>query len=79
MASEQSDVKPLKLRLFKDDDDEDLLYKKKLQALLNGDVWVVDKANNRLKEFMKRQDPKNLLTPEEACSCLLQISAATLK
>ena len=77
MASEQSDAKPLELRLFNDDDDEeDLLYKKKLYALVNGDVtssqaatdfdaWIVDEANTRLKEFMKRPDLKNLTSEEE--------------
>jgi hypothetical protein len=77
MTSEQSDAKALELRLFNDDDDEeDLLYKKKLYALVNGDVtpsqaatdfdaWIVDEANTRLKEFMKRPDIKNLTSEEE--------------
>lgn len=76
MAVEQSDEKPLDLQLFRDDDDnEDLFYKKRLHALVNGDVtpstaaadfdaWIVDEANTRLKELMKRPDPRNL-TPEE--------------
>ncbi|KAL2004513.1 hypothetical protein VTN00DRAFT_3398 [Thermoascus crustaceus] len=76
MAIEQSDEKPLDLQLFRnDDDDEDIFYKKRLHALVNGDVtpskaatnfdaWIVDEANMRLKELMKRPDPRNL-TPEE--------------
>ena len=77
MAFEHSIAKQLDLQLFRDDDDEeDLLYKKKLQALVNGEVtpskaatdldaWIVDDANERLKELMKRPDPRNLTTEEE--------------
>ena len=86
MAFEQSDAKPLELRLFRDDDDEeDLLYKKKLYALVNGDVtpsqaatdfdaWIVDEANIQLREFVKRPDLENL-TPEEKARGIVSLRA----
>ncbi|EGN96878.1 hypothetical protein SERLA73DRAFT_185094 [Serpula lacrymans var. lacrymans S7.3] len=76
MALQYSD-EPLDLQLFRDDDDEeDVLYKKRLFALMNGnvtpseaaaafDAWVVDEANTRLKELMKRPDPRNLTSEDE--------------
>jgi len=76
MAFQPSDSEPLDVQLFRDDDDdEDLVYKKKLHALVVGDVtpseaatdfdaWIVGESNMRLKELMKRPDPRNL-TPEE--------------
>jgi hypothetical protein len=76
MASQPSDTDLLDLQLFRDDDDEeDLAYKKRLHALVVGDVtpleaatdfdaWIVDEANARLKKLLKRADPTNL-TPEE--------------
>ncbi|EQB57551.1 hypothetical protein CGLO_02308 [Colletotrichum gloeosporioides Cg-14] len=78
MATEDLDSRVLSLNLFTDDDDEeDILYKGKLQNLIDGtvtpseaaddfDAWVVRDANNRLKELLKRPDPKNLTSEEEA-------------
>lgn len=58
-----------------DDDDQDPIYKKWLEDLVTGttppskvasdiDAWIVNDADQRFKEFMKRPDPRNL-TPEE--------------
>ncbi|KAJ0366987.1 hypothetical protein COL154_003496 [Colletotrichum chrysophilum] len=78
MATEDLDSRVLSLNLFADDDDEeDILYKRKLQNLIDGtvtpseaaadfDAWVVQDANNRLKQLLKRPDPKNLTPEEEA-------------
>lgn len=76
MSASASDAKPLDLQLYNDyDDDQDLMYKKWLQDLVNGDAtpskvasdidaWIVSDANQQFKELMKRPDPRNL-TPEE--------------
>ena len=76
MSGKPSDAGPLALQLFRDDDDdEDVFYKKKLEALVNGnvtpsqaasdfDAWIIDENNKRLAEFMKRQNPRGP-TPEE--------------
>ncbi|KAK1848591.1 hypothetical protein CCHR01_08789 [Colletotrichum chrysophilum] len=67
MATEDLDSRVLSLNLFADDDDEeDILYKRKLQNLIDGtvtpseaaadfDAWVVQDANNRLKQLLKKE------------------------
>lgn len=68
----------LDLKFFnKSDDEEDLLFKRKLYALVNGDVTptdaaldfdicIVERANGRLEKFRKRPLAyQNDLTPEE--------------
>ncbi|KAI8303328.1 hypothetical protein K4K61_007185 [Colletotrichum sp. SAR11_59] len=78
MTTDDIDSRALSLNLFADDDDEeDILYKRKLQDLINGtvtpseaaadfDAWVVQDANDRLKKLLKRPDPRNLTPEEEA-------------
>jgi hypothetical protein len=72
---ELSDMNPLPLQLFSEyDDEQDLMYKPILQALVEGtmtpskaasdiDAWVINDSNNRLDELMKRPTPT--LTSEE--------------
>lgn len=68
----------LDLKLYEEnDDEEDLLYKRKLYALVNGDVtpaaaaadfdaWIVGDSNKRLNEFKNRPDQNNLTAAEES-------------
>ena len=74
--SEEYDQKPLPFKLFEDWDTEEVIQgKKRLEALVNGDVTprnaaiefntaVVQEADRRKEELLKRPDPRNL-TPEE--------------
>lgn len=77
MTTEPSEVEPLALQLFSDnDDEEDLMYKPILQALVDHsvtpseaavqfDAWVVNESNRRLTELMKRPEPTLSLEEEE--------------
>ena len=68
---------PLDPKLFSDnDDEEDIFWKQKLNALINGtvtpseaatdyDSCVVEDANRRHAELLKRPDPRNLTAEEE--------------
>ena len=77
MASQDPGLQPLDPKLYSDDDDEeDTFWKRKLEALLNGDVTpsqaatdfdscVVEEANTRHVELLKRPDPRSLTVEEE--------------
>ncbi|KAH8684212.1 hypothetical protein BGZ60DRAFT_367016 [Tricladium varicosporioides] len=70
-----SDAKPLDMRLFNEHDDvDDLLHKRILEAMVNGDIspkkaatnitaWIVEKSNEEMQKRMKQ--PREDLTPEE--------------
>lgn len=74
--SDDFEDKPLPLKLYSEyDDEEDLPIKKRLEALVNGDMspsqaaidfdtTITEVTNRRQKEMMKRPDPQ-ALTPEE--------------
>lgn len=74
--SEEFEQKPLPLKLFNDYDTEgEILRKKRLEALVNGDITpreaalefdtvVVQKACQKLQSLLQRPDPRHL-TPEE--------------
>lgn len=78
MASQDPGLQPLDTNLFRDnDDEEDLFWKRKLEALINNDVTpsqaatdfdlcIVEEANTRHAELLKRPDPRNLTDEEEA-------------
>lgn len=77
MASQDPGLQPLDTNLFSDnDDEEDLFWKRKLEALINNDVTpsqaatdfdlcVVEEANTRHAELLKRPDPRNLTSEED--------------
>lgn len=77
MASTDPGLQPLDPKLFSDDDDEEeVFWKRKLEALINGDVTpsqaatdfdacVVEEATSRHIELLKRPDPRNLTAEEE--------------
>ena len=77
MASQDPGLQPLDPKLYSDDDDEeDIFWKLKLEALLNGDVTpsqaatdfdscVVEEANTRHVELLKRPDPRSLTVEED--------------
>lgn len=77
MNSQDPGLHPLDPKLFSDDDDEeDIFWKRKLEALINGDVTpskaatdfdssVVGEANTCHAELLKRPDPRNLTADEE--------------
>lgn len=70
-------LQPLDPKLFRDnDDEEDIFWKQKLNALINGtvtpseaatdyDSCVVEDANRRHAALLKRPDPRNLTAEEE--------------
>ncbi|BCR86245.1 uncharacterized protein ACHE_30232A [Aspergillus chevalieri] len=74
--SDDFEHKPLPLKLYSEyDDEEDLPIKKRLEALVNGDMspsqaaidfdtTITEVTNRRQNEVMKRPDPQ-ALTPEE--------------
>ena len=78
--SEEFEQKPLPWNLFRPDDtEEEILRKKRLAALVSNDngitpnkaaiefdAAVTSEANTRLQETMKRPDPRNLTAEEEA-------------
>ncbi|OJJ85929.1 uncharacterized protein ASPGLDRAFT_122491 [Aspergillus glaucus CBS 516.65] len=77
MASQDPGLQSLDPKLYSDDDDEeDIFWKRKLEALLNGDVTpsqaatdfdscVVEEANTCHVELLKRPDPRSLTVEEE--------------
>ncbi|BCR86807.1 uncharacterized protein ACHE_30794A [Aspergillus chevalieri] len=79
MASQDAGLQPLDPKLFSEDDDddeEDLFWKRKLKALINGDMTpsqaatdfdlcIVEEANTRHAELLKRPDPRSLAAEEE--------------
>lgn len=77
MASPDPGLQPLDPKLFSDhDDEEEIFWKRKLEALINGEVTpsqaatdfdscVVDEAIRRHEELLKRPDPRNLTAEEK--------------
>ena len=75
--SEEYDRKPLLFKLFEDWDTEEVIqHKKRLKALVNGDVapcnaaiefntTVVQEADLRKEELLKHPDPQNLIPKVE--------------
>lgn len=71
MVPEDSSEKQLDIQLYREDnDDEEIFYKGKLEALINSDktpsaaaadfdAFVVQETHKRLTELLKRPDPRH--------------------